>query len=98
MISTESATDSEKEAVSDVALARVSVRSRRDYERTMLLLCDMVTNKGDRIGDRIGQLQRSHEVEGHGIERTRRTTSTPRLEMPNQSSSSGIWWSSMCRP
>jgi hypothetical protein len=33
-------------------LERVSERSRPDYERTMLLLADMRTKKGDRIGDR----------------------------------------------
>jgi hypothetical protein len=33
-------------------LEKVSQRSRRDYERTMLLIADMVTKKGDRIGDR----------------------------------------------
>src|SRR5262249_7869157 len=33
-------------------LEKVSQRSRRDYERTMLLVTDMVTKKGDRIGDR----------------------------------------------
>jgi hypothetical protein len=33
-------------------LEKVSKRSRRDYERTMLLVADMVTKKGDRIGDR----------------------------------------------
>lgn len=33
-------------------LDKVSVRSRPDYERTMLLVSDIVTKKGDRIGDR----------------------------------------------
>jgi hypothetical protein len=33
-------------------LEKVSVRSRRDYERTMLLVSDLVTKQGDRIGDR----------------------------------------------
>jgi hypothetical protein len=33
-------------------LKKVASRSRPDYERTMLLVCDMVTKKGDRIGDR----------------------------------------------
>src|SRR5262249_19791260 len=33
-------------------LEKVSKRSRRDYERTMLLVADMVTKKGDRVGDR----------------------------------------------
>jgi hypothetical protein len=33
-------------------LEKVSVRSRPDYERTMLLISDIVTKKGDRIGDR----------------------------------------------
>jgi len=33
-------------------LERVSGRSRPDYERTMLLLCDLRTKKGDRVGDR----------------------------------------------
>jgi hypothetical protein len=33
-------------------LEKVSQRSRRDYERTMLLVTDMVTKKGDRVGDR----------------------------------------------
>ena len=31
---------------------KVSQRSRRDYERTMLLVTDMITKKGDRLGDR----------------------------------------------
>ena len=33
-------------------LEKVSQRSRRDYERTMLLITDLVTKKGDRVGDR----------------------------------------------
>jgi hypothetical protein len=33
-------------------LEKVSQRSRRDYERTMLLVIDLVTKKGDRVGDR----------------------------------------------
>jgi hypothetical protein len=33
-------------------LEKVSKRSRRDYERTMLLVADIVTKKGDRIGNR----------------------------------------------
>ena len=33
-------------------LERVSQRSRPDYERTMLLLADARTKKGDRVGDR----------------------------------------------
>jgi hypothetical protein len=33
-------------------LEKVSLRSRRDYERTMLLVTDLVTKKGDRVGDR----------------------------------------------
>lgn len=33
-------------------LDKVSIRSRPDYERTMLLVADIVTKKGDRIGDR----------------------------------------------
>ena len=33
-------------------LKKVALRSRPDYERTMLLVSDMVTKKGDRIGDR----------------------------------------------
>jgi hypothetical protein len=33
-------------------LAKVAPRSRRDYERTMLLLANMPTKRGDRIGDR----------------------------------------------
>ena len=33
-------------------LEKVSERSRPDYERTMLLVTDLVTKKGDRIGDR----------------------------------------------
>jgi len=33
-------------------LQKVSERSRPDYERTMLLVTDMVTKKGDRVGDR----------------------------------------------
>jgi hypothetical protein len=31
---------------------KVSKRSRRDYERTMLFVSEMVTKKGDRVGDR----------------------------------------------
>jgi hypothetical protein len=37
---------------SQAYLARVSARSRPDYERVMLLLSDIVTKKGDRIGSR----------------------------------------------
>jgi hypothetical protein len=33
-------------------LEKVSSRSRPDYERTMLLITDIITKKGDRIGDR----------------------------------------------
>jgi hypothetical protein len=33
-------------------LERVSERSRPDYERTMLLLADLRTRRGDRVGDR----------------------------------------------
>ncbi len=33
-------------------LKKVALRSRPDYERTMLLVSDMVTKKGDRIGSR----------------------------------------------
>jgi hypothetical protein len=33
-------------------LEKVSTRSRPDYERTILLITDIVTRKGDRIGDR----------------------------------------------
>jgi hypothetical protein len=33
-------------------LEKVSQRSRRDYERTMCLVTDLVTRKGDRVGDR----------------------------------------------
>ena len=33
-------------------LKKVAPRSRPDYERTMLLVTDMITKKGDRIGDR----------------------------------------------
>lgn len=33
-------------------LEKVAPRSRPDYERTMLLVADIVTKKGDRIGDR----------------------------------------------
>jgi hypothetical protein len=33
-------------------LEKVAPRSRPDYERTMLLITDIVTRKGDRIGDR----------------------------------------------
>jgi hypothetical protein len=33
-------------------LKKVALRSRPDYERTMLLVSDMMTKKGDRIGDR----------------------------------------------
>jgi hypothetical protein len=34
-------------------LEKVSKRSRPDYERTMLLITDMATKKGDRVGDRM---------------------------------------------
>jgi hypothetical protein len=37
---------------SQAYLERVSLRSRPDYERVMLLLADMITKKGDRIGNR----------------------------------------------
>jgi hypothetical protein len=33
-------------------LEKVSPRSRRDYERTILLVIDLVTKKGDRVGER----------------------------------------------
>jgi hypothetical protein len=33
-------------------LEKVSPRSRRDYERTMLLVTDLITKKGDRVGER----------------------------------------------
>ena len=33
-------------------LEKVAPRSRPDYERTMLLVSDIVTKKGDRVGDR----------------------------------------------
>ena len=33
-------------------LKKVALRSRPDYERTMLLVSDIVTKKGDKIGDR----------------------------------------------
>jgi hypothetical protein len=33
-------------------LSKVSERSRKDYERTMLLVANIITKKGDRIGDR----------------------------------------------
>ena len=33
-------------------LEKVSLRSRRDYERTMLLVTYLITKKGDRVGDR----------------------------------------------
>ncbi len=32
-------------------LEKVAERSRPDYERTMLMVADVVTKKGDRIGD-----------------------------------------------
>ena len=37
---------------SNAYLAKVAQRSRPDYERTILLVTDLVTKKGDRIGDR----------------------------------------------
>jgi hypothetical protein len=37
---------------SQAYLERVSTRSRPDYERVMLLLADIITKKGDRIGNR----------------------------------------------
>ena len=33
-------------------LEKVAPRSRPDYERTMLLVCDIVTKTGDRVGSR----------------------------------------------
>src|SRR5664279_3983624 len=33
-------------------LEKVSMRSRPDYERTMLLISDLITKKGDRLGHR----------------------------------------------
>jgi hypothetical protein len=33
-------------------LEKVAVRSRPDYERTMLLVADVITKKGDRLGNR----------------------------------------------
>jgi hypothetical protein len=33
-------------------LQKVSQRSRRDYERTMLLVTDLITKQGDHVGDR----------------------------------------------
>jgi hypothetical protein len=33
-------------------LEKVAARSRPDYERTMLLVADLITNKGDRLGGR----------------------------------------------
>jgi hypothetical protein len=33
-------------------LAKVAERSRPDYERTMSLVTELVTKKGDRVGDR----------------------------------------------
>lgn len=33
-------------------LEKVAIRSRPDYERTMLMVCDIITKKGDRIGSR----------------------------------------------
>jgi hypothetical protein len=38
--------------VSKAYLEKVAVRSRPDYERTMLMVCDVITKKGDRIGGR----------------------------------------------
>jgi hypothetical protein len=37
---------------SNAYLEKVSPRSRIDYERTMLMVCDLKTKAGDRIGDR----------------------------------------------
>ena len=37
---------------SNAYLKKVALRSRPDYERTMLLVSDMVTKRGDRLGDR----------------------------------------------
>ena len=37
---------------SNAYLEKVSQRSRVDYERTMLMVCDLKTKAGDRIGDR----------------------------------------------
>jgi hypothetical protein len=34
-------------------LEKVSARSRLDYERTMLLVAELATRKGDRVGDRM---------------------------------------------
>lgn len=38
---------------SDAYLEKVSVRSRPDYERTMRLVANIVTKKGDRVGSRM---------------------------------------------
>jgi hypothetical protein len=38
--------------LSKAYLEKVSPRSRPDYERTMLLITEIITKKGDRIGDR----------------------------------------------
>jgi hypothetical protein len=38
---------------SNAYLEKVSLRSRPDYERTMLLMTDLFTRKGDRVGDRL---------------------------------------------
>jgi hypothetical protein len=37
---------------SDAYIEKVSMRSRRDYENTMLLVADTLTKKGDRLGSR----------------------------------------------
>jgi hypothetical protein len=41
-----------RQRIDDAYLEKVSQRSRRDYERTMSLVTDLVTKKGDRVGQR----------------------------------------------
>src|ERR1700689_576199 len=38
---------------SDAYLKKVAVRSRQNYEWAIQAICDIVTKKGDRVGDRL---------------------------------------------
>ena len=64
-------------------LEKVAPRSRPDYERTMLLITDIVTKKGDRIGDR--RIKSDHARQRrqdlrHHLQGAARSTPAPRRE------------------
>ncbi len=61
-------------------LEKVSQRSRRDYERTMSLVTDLVTKKGDRVGQR--QVKAITPVSADRI--YERITAGPRGQRPRQ--------------